>query len=140
MAASKLSQQRACTVYSTDPCYMLRGQAIDFIFLVWFCKVRTQRGERNYPGQNLSTFLLMAPFTPCTPFFNDEVFREIRSVLLGFASSWFQTSSLNEGVKGVSVWVPSFVPCWMHSLVFDLLLRMQSGLITQLTALPDNAG
>ena len=85
MAASKLSQQRACTVYSTDPCCMLRGQAIDFIFMVRFCKVRTQRSERNYPGQNLSTFLLRSPFTPFTPFFNDESLWK-----MCFCLTWFR--------------------------------------------------
>ena len=67
MAASKLSQQGACTVYSTDPYCMLRGQAIDFLFLVWFCKVRTQRSERNYPGQNLSTFFVEVSLYPLHP-------------------------------------------------------------------------
>ena len=46
-------------------------------FLVCFGEVRTQRSKRDYPGQNLSTFLLSASVTPFTPFFNDEVLWEM---------------------------------------------------------------
>ena len=75
---SEVSQE-ACTLYSTDPFCRLTGA-----FLVCLGEVRTQRSKRDYPGQNLSTFLLRASVTPFTPFFNDEVLW----VICFFCCSW----------------------------------------------------